>query len=529
MVALQIAAMVFLGTLSASDSLGLPGSIAVLLSVVAAVLTGPLGGVTVAAVGSAGFILFVSGGSTPWSTVAGSLVWILAALVAGVTAEGLRGKVRRRERRLRELRRMEEALNTMGTLLTSSLDSDEILDRAVRLAAEELPCDATAVLLRQDEEWRPLVAWNMPPVLLRRTFTPQGAPYLEQAFREGRAVQVLGGQAGEEEGAGDREEPAAGVREEPGGGVQEELGLAASLVVPLTVRGVREGVIVFSFAVERHVFTELERVFAVRAASRLAQALDNARLYERLSDVAVTLQTSLAHGAPAIRGVDADAYRRVAYSPQLVGGDFADVFRSGDTVVAVIGDVEGKGVGASALAETVRSGLRVLATLHPSPAFCLGHLDRVLLDEGVSQFCTALVVRLDARSGRAVLASAGHPAPVCAGPRGARVLEPDYGPPLGTFPFDYEDVEVVVDPDEVVLLYTDGLIEARGTDGELFGEQRLLGVLAGSAPGSAGAATAAVRDAVERFAPDLRDDLQLLAVRPPAPGVVRAEEGRAAA
>ena len=112
------------------------------------------------------------------------------------------------------------------------------------------------------------------------------------------------------------------------------------------MRGVREGVLIFSFVHEAHEFSEIERMFAVRAASRLGQALENARLYERLSDVAVTLQASLARAVPEVEGLSVDLYRRVAYSPQLVGGDFADVFRSGDYVDIVIGDVEGKGVGA---------------------------------------------------------------------------------------------------------------------------------------------------------------------------------------
>ena len=64
----------------------------------------------------------------------------------------------------------------------------------------------------------------------------------------------------------------------------------------------------------------------------------------------------------------------------------------------------------------------------------------------------------------------------------------------------------------MLVLYTDGLTEARDPDGALFGEQRVLDVLDRAAPASAKAATAALRDAVERFAPDLRDDLQLLSV-----------------
>jgi serine phosphatase RsbU (regulator of sigma subunit) len=278
------------------------------------------------------------------------------------------------------------------------------------------------------------------------------------------------------------------------------------------VRGVREGALIDSFLGERHELTQLERMFAVRLASRLGQALDNARLYERLSDVAVTLQTSLARSAPSVPGLSVDLYRKVAYSPQLVGGDFADAFLTGSSIDVLVGDVEGKGVGASALAETVRSGIRAVATLQEPPAFVLSHLNRVLRDEEVTQFCTVLLLRLDPRTGAATLASAGHPAPICAGPRGARLIEPVYGPPLGAFDGEYEEVTASLEPDEVLLLYTDGLTEARGPDGTLFGEQRVLDVLRDAAPMSAKEVTTALRAAVAGFAPDLRDDLQLLAV-----------------
>ena len=495
---LQVAFMILLGDLAGSpqEALGLPGAIALLLSIIAAVLTGPGGGIAVAAVGSAAFMLFVSHDAAGWASVAAVLVWLLAALFAGLVARTLREQVRRREAQLAEGQRLEQSLNVLGALLTSSLDSDEILDRAVRVAAEELPCEATAIVLREDEEWRPLVAWNMPPVFMMRSFTPETAPFMERAFREGRLVQVL-------------EDPA---RPETHSFAHREMGLSASLITPLTVRGVREGALIFSFLGERHEFTKFERRFAERLASRLGQALDNARLYERLSDVAITLQTSLARSVPAVPGLAVDLYRKVAYSPQLVGGDFADVFRTGESIDVVIGDVEGKGVGASALAETVRSGIRAVATLQESPAFVVSHLNRVLRDEQATQFCTVLLLRLYPLTGTVTLASAGHPAPICAGPRGARMIEPDYGPPLGAFEFEYEEVTGRLDPDEVLLLYTDGLTEARGADGSLFGEERVLRVLAEAEPVNAQAATAALRTAVESFARDLRDDLQLLAV-----------------
>ena len=83
---------------------------------------------------------------------------------------------------------------------------------------------------------------------------------------------------------------------------------------------------------------------------------------------------------------------------------------------------------------------------------------------------------------------------------------------MGTFDYEYQEAVSSFHPDEVLLLYTDGLTEARAADGTLFGEDRVLRTLSDAAPESPQAATAALKDAVERFAPDLRDDMQLLAV-----------------
>jgi hypothetical protein len=142
---LQVLTMVLVADLSSApqDALGLPGAVAVLLSVIAGALTGPLGGVAVAVVGSGAFILFVNQGGTAWGTIASVVLWTLAALFAGLVSRTLRGQVRSREERLALRQRLEQSLNVMGTLLTSSLDSDEILDRAVRLAAEARSSRAT--------------------------------------------------------------------------------------------------------------------------------------------------------------------------------------------------------------------------------------------------------------------------------------------------------------------------------------------------------------------------------------------------
>ncbi len=126
---------------------------------------------------------------------------------------------------------------------------------------------------------------------------------------------------------------------------------------------------------------------------------------------------------------------KTAFEPDLVGGDFSDVFVVDDThVVVLIGDVAGKGVRAAGLTETVRSTVRALATIDTSPAFILARSNELLLRfDPAEPHVTAFLAVLDPHTGHLSYASAGHPAPVHLGAFTCRTLEVAFGPPLGTF------------------------------------------------------------------------------------------------
>ena len=173
----------------------------------------------------------------------------------------------------------------------------------------------------------------------------------------------------------------------------------------------------------------------------------------------------------------------------------------------------GKGVRAAGLAETVRSTVRAFANVDPSPAFILGKTNELFLRYDLAEpHVTAFLAVLDPRSARAVCASAGHPAPVLIEPLSCRLLEVDPGPPLNSVPWRFGSEEVALFRGGYLLLYTDGLTEAR-RGSEEFGEERLLAV-AGSLRGrSAQDFAEGVRDAALQFAGSLRDDLNVVCVR----------------
>ncbi len=179
----------------------------------------------------------------------------------------------------------------------------------------------------------------------------------------------------------------------------------------------------------------------------------------------------------------------------------------------LIGDVAGKGVRAAGHTETVRSTVRALAAIDSSPAFVLGKTNELLLRfEPDEPLVTAFLAVLDLHSGSLTYASAGHPAPVHLGAVGCQALDETVGLPLGSFEHDYANAHVMLSPEEYLVLYTDGVTEAR-RDGELFGEPRLLEAVSGLRGRSAQEVAEGVSSAALDFAGQLSDDLQVVVLR----------------
>ena len=291
-------------------------------------------------------------------------------------------------------------------------------------------------------------------------------------------------------------------------------GIRSLMGVPLVARDQVLGVLLL---VERRAarhFESAEVDFARGLGTSIGLALENARLFEAQRTIAVTLQENFIHELPEIAGVELGAVSKTAYEPELVGGDFSDVFRLDDShVVVLIGDVAGKGVRAAGLTETARAKLRAFATIDPSPAFILAKTNELLLrfdpDEShVTAFCAVL----DPHTGDLDYASAGHPAPVHLGASTCRTLDVTFGPPLGSFERSYVNAHTVLSPDDYLVLYTDGVTEARRGAG-LLGEARLLEIVAGLRGRPVQEVADGVRDAALAFASRLSDDLQVVVLR----------------
>jgi PAS domain S-box-containing protein len=295
-----------------------------------------------------------------------------------------------------------------------------------------------------------------------------------------------------------------------------QLAVRSAVVVPMRVPNRTLGVMVFGTAESLRRLTHDDLALAEQLGRRAAVAVENSRLHTELTGVARTLQASLLpRELPEVPGWElAPLYRPAgAEQPIEIGGDFYEVFRSGSSSFALIGDVTGHGVAAATLTSLMRYGARFASRLEPEPAAILRRLDEELRGQPEGVLCTALCARIQERG--LVVCSAGHPPALIVDSEGTVIESPEPGPLLGAFhDADWQQNQVEVGPDQMVLLYTDGVVETAGRH-ERFGIERLRALLAEHARSSPAELLARVDEALTAFrggAPS--DDVAALAMRP---------------
>ena len=255
---------------------------------------------------------------------------------------------------------------------------------------------------------------------------------------------------------------------------------------------------------------------ALAIAGQAALAIDNARLYGQQKAFADTMQRSLLpRTAPELPGLElGDVYESAARVE--VGGDVYDYLTLGDGRLAVVlGDVTGHGVDATADMAMAKYVFRSLAREHPDPGTFLAAANEVVSSEiAPGRFITMVEVVFDVEGGEVACASAGHPPPRLVLPDGSVQSIPARGLALGIdAPQVYDTVTEPFPPGAIVVVYTDGVIEAR-RGGEQFGVERLDALLAErrDLPPQeiAQAALAACRDWTEG---ELTDDFAVVVVK----------------
>ena len=268
--------------------------------------------------------------------------------------------------------------------------------------------------------------------------------------------------------------------------------------------------------------------FALALAAQAAVTLENARLFaalqaahDRQRDIAETLQKSLLPIVPERTGTIEFAHKyQAALEESLIGGDFYDLFSLGDHLLGIVmADVSGKGLKAAVQTAMLKYTLRGFAWETPdSPGAVLARVNEVLCSPMSSHdgFVTLFYAVLNTQTGLIVYASAGHEPPLYRSEQtGQTQTLPDCdGLALGCLPgVLYSECSRSLAPGDLLLLYTDGLTEARAADQSFLGLDGLAALLP-QTDVSAEAAVTSIYDAVTHFAANVRrDDVAMLALR----------------
>ncbi|MFL5951853.1 MAG: SpoIIE family protein phosphatase, partial [Gaiellaceae bacterium] len=344
------------------------------------------------------------------------------------------------------------ALYEISRSFAQSLSLEATLEAVTNTIVDVL--DVDAALIRMPDERRdwvlplalkvadPRLEEVMRPVLFRPQ--PFGAHSIQRLFRLSEPFQLTAIEFPE----------LAPFLERGWTGAAVPIATPAEVLASLTIVSMRPGAPVTQDTLDE----------AVRIAGQAALAIDNARLYQQQKQFADTMQRSLLpQTVPELQGLELGA----AYESSArveVGGDVYDFMELPDGRLAVaLGDVTGHGIEAAADMAMAKFVFRSLAREHSEPGDFLQAANDVVVGEiAPGKFITMVYVVIDPRTGNLAVAGAGHPAPRILGADGSVTSLDAHGLVLGVeLGQAYDDVQATLGTGDAVVLYTDGVIEAR--------------------------------------------------------------------
>jgi PAS domain S-box-containing protein len=402
-------------------------------------------------------------------------------------------------RRVRE-EGFDKALIDIAAAVNSSFDFDTILQRALDLAVWALDCDSGILFLKDGTDWVVHSLSNVP-----KEMSGIRVPEEEASF-----TTLTGGKAGARAFNNAEDDGRISSR------VMRKFRIKSLLDVTLRVRGRDLGDVSLFYRSKRVPFTDIDVSFADKFGAIVSLALESSLLFSGEQETARILQAALLGDPPTINGIEFSlAYRSISESA-VVGGDFYDLFETDhDHVAVLLGDVSGHGLSKATFAALAKHTMAAYLIEGNQPADVLDRTNRVvarLTDD--STFLTTVLAVLDRRSGALEYCNAGHPCPLVLRRGGAVERLAGRSLLLGAFPatrFEAACTKLAIG--DVVLLYSDGVTEARGEDGTFFGEERLATLLAQSSHVSVLDLADHIMKAVADYASgSLSDDVAVLAL-----------------
>lgn len=403
---------------------------------------------------------------------------------------------------------LEALVNELATAFEVATDEGQLAQILLNRALEATNSQAGAVVFFDDGQFQSAVSIGEGlEELLNSHLTAHSA--LQEALREGSTSILLPNARG----VGASLKPAPTPENRP------------TLVMPLLIRNEPAGAVVLqkgdtapfdtgqtnlvhSLCAQAGVF-----LHNLRQAQRLVEA---ARLYQQV-ELAKTMQQQLLPATDLeMEGLDIAA----AYlASNQVGGDYYDIFQvAHHKVAAVVADVSGHSIASGLLMTAARSAVQLLVRHQPSPAEVLRQLNKTIYRdlEQTGLFLSIMIVTIDLDSGVACYANAGHNPPFLYQRDSGKIVSLNAtGMLVGILPdVDYEERELDLGPGDTLVLYTDGIAEARSPRGEFFGERRLHDLIIAGAPDRARyIADSIMLDVCRHTQRDLTDDATLLVLK----------------
>src|SRR3954470_24534316 len=409
-----------------------------------------------------------------------------------------------------------------GAMLDSSLDFEQTLVNVANIAIPEIADWCAVSILDEADELREVAVAHADPAKreLARELTerfpqdpdePTGPLAVVRSGRTSYVPEITD------------EMLVAGLTDPDHLDLVRRLELSSLVIAPMTARGRTFGTLTLVGAESGRRFEAADVQLAEELARRAAVAIENSRLYTERTRIAHTLQAKLLPDRlPEVPGVLLAARYRAAGELNEVGGDFYDVFPRSETDWAlVVGDVSGKGAEAAAITALARYTLRAAAMEEGAPSSALRRLNDAMLKDGSSQFATVVLAYVSAAEGGGLdvrVALGGHPPPLVLRTDGEIEVPGDFGVLLGMLEDPrLHDSEFEVHPEDLMLLYTDGVTEAGPRDAP-FGQRGLTALMRGLAGRTPEQIVDSVEQAVVGAQPgEPRDDIALLALTVKAP------------
>lgn len=302
-------------------------------------------------------------------------------------------------------------------------------------------------------------------------------------------------------------------------------GLRAILCAPMIVQGRLVGVVYVDTSMRKGNFSQADAELLMAVASQAGIALENARLYavavekgriERELQMASEIQQALLPQAMP----DAPGYEiaPVWQAAREMAGDFYDVFGLGNQRFGVvIADVSDKGAGAAMFMAVARTMIRTHAHAGLMPTDTVGRTNDLILEDADSGMFVTIFHSHFHAGGYSVHVNAGHNPPLLyRHSTGEVTFLPRGGRAVGWFPDNpLQEIEINMEPGDVIVYYTDGVTEAEDVDGRAYGEDRMIELVAANAKRSAQELLSVLVSDVNKFcegAPPF-DDMTLVIVR----------------